>query len=283
MKEELKSEYRRWMRKQKWSPATIRHAMTFLDYLEKKGLDWENITLDSAEDFLLSQEEKGIKHQTLNGWIKQINRWFKFRGITPLIKYYPHEDTRRKIYIPDEKVKEILELKWGDIIDTRRNRAILYVLFSTGIRVSELVSLNIEDINFQLGFLTVQRGKGGKKRTVPLPSSTLKVLREYLKVRQETDPHALFTSSQGRMWDTTVRRIVKEAGERVGVPWLHPHAARHWRARKLLKEGVGINVVAEIMGHSDIKTTLIYLRPSEIEMEEDMRVKDTFFEKEVKV
>ena len=274
--------YRKWMMDQRWSPSTIRHALTFPRYLEKKGLDFEEISYESANEFLIKQYEKGVKEETLNGWIRQINRWFKFKGISPPLKYYPSKNRVKRIYIEDEKVKEILKLSWGDIISTRRNRAILFLLFGTGMRVSELVSLDIEDIHLAEGYVLIRRGKGGKTRTVPLPTSTIKVLEEYLVVRIPSDPHALFTSRRGRLWDVSIRRIVKEAGNRVGVPWLHPHAARHWRAKNLLKEGVMVSTVAEVLGHEDLKTTLGYLRQSMYELKEDLRKKDAFFEKEVK-
>ncbi len=281
MKKKLLEEYRRWMVGQGFSWSTIRHALTFIPYFERKGLDMENLTEEKVLDFFIQAREQGVKLGTINGWVRQIKRWARFRNIPMNIQRYRAYSLRDVKYIPDEKVEEILSLTWPDYVVNLRNRAVLWVLFSIGIRVSELVSLNWGDVEWDRRLIFIRAGKGNKSRKVPVPSSVITLLREYRKVQYKSDPHAVFTTKRGRMTDAMVRKIVKEAGIRVGIPWLHPHAARHWRAKNLLQQGVNLNVVQKILGHSNIKTTSLYLEASYQEVVMDVDEKDRFFKKEV--
>ena len=278
----IMEEYRQWMLVQGFSLSTIRHALTFIPYLEEKGLDMMRLTEEKALDFFIKAREQGVKLGTINGWVRQIKRWARFRGIPMNIQRYRSYTLRDIQYIPDEKVREILSLTWPDYVLNLRNKAILWVLFSTGIRVSELVSLNWGDIEWDRKLIYIRSGKGGKSRKVPVPQTVMDLLRRYRKVQYKTDPYAVFTSKQGRITDTSVRRIVKEAGTAVGLPWLHPHSARHWRAKNLLQQGVNLNVVQKILGHSNIKTTSLYLEATYQEVVMDVDKKDNFFKKGVK-
>ncbi len=281
MNEKLLAEYRRWMVGQGFSWSTIRHSLTFIPYLERKGLDMDHITEEKVLDFFIQVREQGTKLGTINGWVKQIKRWARFRDVPMNIRRYRAYTLRDIRYIPDEKVQQLLSLTWPDYVQNLRNRSILMVLFSTGIRVSELVSLNWGDVEWDRRLVFIRAGKGNKSRKVPVPFSVTKLLKEYREVQAKSDPHAVFTTKKSRITDATVRKIVKEAGKRVGLPWLHPHAARHWRAKNLLQQGVNLNVVQKILGHSNIKTTSIYLEASYQEVVLDVDEKDRFFKKEV--
>ena len=180
-------------------------------------------------------------------------------------------------YIPDETVMEMLNYEWRRYDLNLRNRAILWTIFSTGMRVSELVSLNWSDIDEERRLITIRHGKGNKSRKVPVPEKVIEMLNEYRKVRIKSDPRAVFTTQYGRINDMTIRRIFREVGDAVGFPRMHPHLARHWRAKNLLKQGVPINTVQKILGHANIKTTSIYLEASLDEVVIDIEEKDRFF------
>ncbi len=271
-------EYRKWMMAEGFSPSTIRHAMTFIPYLEKLGMDMNRPTYEKAMDFIAEQMDRGIGRTTINGWVKQLNRWFRFRGFNIHLKNYKVATIRETEYLPDEKVREMLELDWGRYDLTKRNQALLYLLFASGLRVSEVVSLNWKDIDWDRNLIIVRHGKGNKSRKVPVPHEVMERLRDYKEVRIRSDSKAVFTSAQGRLTDVSIRRIVKEAGRMVRCHIsIHPHLARHWRAKNLLAQGVNLNVVQKILGHSNIKTTSIYLDASYEEMVMDMEEKDRFF------
>ena len=151
----------------------------------------------------------------------------------------------------------------------RRDRAILELFYASGLRLSELVSLDLEDINLS-GRIARVAGKGGKERIVPFNNSTAKAIKAYLKDRSQldrpttsnqqptTDP--LFLNYQGgrlstRGVDRIVRRYAREAATRLGVS---PHALRHSFATHLLQAGADLRAIQELLGHSRLSTTQRY-------------------------
>lgn len=142
---------------------------------------------------------------------------------------------------------------------TKRDKAILEMLYSTGIRVSELVGLNLHD----LGDLDVRvLGKGNKERIVPIARRTVDCIDEYLISRQDMrkDDVPLFVSKNGRRLDrTSVWRIVKESSKKSGLKInVTPHTLRHSYATHLLENGADLRVIQELLGHADVGTTERY-------------------------
>ena len=282
MNSKLLEEYRRWMLGEGFSLSTIKHTLTFPNYLEKHGLDLMNLTDEKVTDFIIKAREEGVNLGTINGWIKQINRWARFRRLDLHLDFFRSEGVTDIEYIPDEIVMTMLEYEWRRYDLNLRNRAILWTLFSTGMRVSELISLNWTDIDSKRKLITIRHGKGNKSRKVPVPQKVIDILEQYKVVRIKSEPRAVFTSSFGRLTDVSVRRIFKEVGSSVGFPNMHPHLARHWRAKNLLKQQIPLNTVQKILGHSNIRTTSIYLEVSFDEIMLDIEEKDRFFSKNKK-
>jgi integrase/recombinase XerC len=150
-----------------------------------------------------------------------------------------------------------------------RDRLMLELLYSSGLRVSELVGLNIFDINTREQML-LARGKGKKERMVPVGSKAMAALETYLPLRSAVlaDTHiqteALFINSAGgRLTARSVGRIVKQIGSRLrGDTTLHPHSFRHAFATHLLSEGADLRAIQELLGHSSLSTTQKYTRVS---------------------
>lgn len=145
-----------------------------------------------------------------------------------------------------------------------RDKAILETLFSTGLRVSELVSLDREKIDFERGEISV-KGKGGKRRVVFLSKQAQKSLKKYLKKRDDTDPCLFARTKKGikpddlRLTARSIQRIVKKWTKRAGITKdVTPHTLRHQLGTDLLLGGADLRAVQEILGHSDISTTQIY-------------------------
>ncbi len=146
-----------------------------------------------------------------------------------------------------------------------RDAAMLEVLYATGIRVSELLSLKVEDLNLEVGYLTCM-GKGSKERLVPLGRKAIERLREYLgKVRPELARRAaastiLFTNRNGaKMTRQGFWKILKAHGANAGIKRrLSPHVLRHSFATHLLEHGADLRAVQMMLGHADISTTQIY-------------------------
>lgn len=141
----------------------------------------------------------------------------------------------------------------------RRDRAILELFYASGLRLSELVGLDLEDVNLS-GRVARVKGKGGKERIVPFNNSTAKALKAYLKDRSEAEGDALFLNyREGRLSTRSVDRIVRkyarEAATRLGVS---PHALRHSFATHLLQAGADLRAIQEMLGHSRLSTTQRY-------------------------
>ena len=162
---------------------------------------------------------------------------------------------RRPRRLPDapklSEIEDLLELAGGDSPLALRNRALLELLYSGGLRSAEAVGLDLTDVDFEREAVHVH-GKGGKERVVPLGEEAAHHLARYLRdgrpalARAAAD--ALFLSVRGRRLDTsTVRRLVR-----------HPHRLRHAFATHLLEGGADLRVIQELLGHSSLSTTQVY-------------------------
>ncbi len=153
----------------------------------------------------------------------------------------------------------------------RRDRAILELLYAAGLRVSELVGLNVEDVDPNDQMLRV-RGKGRKERVVPFGTKAQQALERYWPVRAELlrkahrsgEEKAVFLNYQGRRLTTrSVGRIVKKYARLVNLNWdLHPHALRHAFATHLLADGADLRAIQELLGHRSLSTTQKYTHAS---------------------
>ncbi len=150
-----------------------------------------------------------------------------------------------------------------------RNRAMFETLYSTGIRVSELTGLNLEDIEKEAGLVKV-RGKGNKQRLVPIGQKALKSIEDYRSAlaaagRTETGPEqALFLNNRfRRISSRSVARILRDLADRIGLPVpVSPHAFRHSFATHLLNGGADLRAVQKMLGHSSLSTTQRYTHVS---------------------
>lgn len=145
----------------------------------------------------------------------------------------------------------------------RRNIAIVYLFVYSGLRVSEVVSLNREDVVIgpRSGSVTVRKGKGNVSRTVPLPVEARIHLSEYLETRTDNHPALFLSNYRQRISVRSVQRVLEKFG-------VHPHKLRHTYCRELVGAGVDIATVAELAGHADINVTRRYAKPSPKELEQ---------------
>lgn len=146
-----------------------------------------------------------------------------------------------------------------------RDRAMLELLYATGIRVGELTGLNLGDVDLARGLAQVT-GKGDKQRVVPFGEEAAAAVSEWLEFgRAELagDTQAMFVGSRGgRIDQRQVRRIVERAGQRAGVEHVSPHTLRHTSATHMLEGGADLRVVQEMLGHTSLQTTQIYTHVS---------------------
>lgn len=153
--------------------------------------------------------------------------------------------------------------------------AIISMFIYTGIRKAELLNLKLADVDLENKTLFVRLGKGSKDRIIPLHYSLVETLSDYLKERDKRNKHCpyFFTSlhHDERISETAIRRLVVKLNKRSGIHF-YPHLLRHTFATLMLEGGCNLYALSKMMGHSDIKTTTIYLGASKAHLEEQMRM-----------
>lgn len=173
----------------------------------------------------------------------------------------PKLDKKLPIFLSEDEITKLLESPESDLMGLR-DRAIMEALYSTGSRVSELVGLSIQDVDFIGGVVKVY-GKGKKERLAPIGDKALRILRDYLDKRaltKTTQSTPLFTNrAGGRLTDRSVRRILDKYIRRTAIrEHISPHSLRHSFATHLLNRGADLRSVQELLGHANLSTTQIY-------------------------
>jgi tyrosine recombinase XerC len=173
----------------------------------------------------------------------------------------PRLERRLPAFLDERQVERLLEAPSAATWQGLRDRAMLEALYSTGIRVSELVGLNLDDLD-EISGTVIVRGKGKKERLCPIGGTALKVIRRYLSARPKTlrTPYALFVSQKRtrvtvRHVDRLLVRYVRGAGLPASVS---PHSLRHSFATHLLDRGADLRSVQELLGHASLSTTQVY-------------------------
>lgn len=178
----------------------------------------------------------------------------------------PKQEKKLPRFLEYEEVKRLLDAPPLDNWLGARDRAILEVLYSTGMRVSELVGLNMEDIDF-LGEVVHVRGKGKKERITPIGAAALQAIQHYMEFRNRRaqssgnfDSKVLFVNKHGRRLSTrSVRRKMDKYLKMAGLdPSVSPHTLRHSFATHMLNNGADLRSVQELLGHQSLSTTQIY-------------------------
>jgi len=281
------------------SELTIRnyehYLYRFLEFMEenqKSEPSAKNITLDKIRSYRLYLNRlKGTDEEQ----IKKITQNYHLIAIRAFLKYLAKRDIEslapEKIELADAKRKQVSFLESREIEDlfsaprefnnkkeevARRDEAILELLFSTGLRVSELCSLNRTQINAEKGEVFI-RGKGGKDRVVFVSPSATGAISAYLKTRK--DSHTpLFIHYGGvkdkegefmRLTPRSVQRLVSGYAKKVGITKrVTPHTLRHSFATDLLFNGADLRSVQEMLGHSSITTTQMYTHVTNKQLKE---------------
>jgi integrase/recombinase XerC len=177
----------------------------------------------------------------------------------------PKQDKRLPKFLELDQITKLLATPDDNTLLGARDRAMLEVLFSTGVRVSELVDLNFGDVEYEGRTIRV-RGKGKKQRTTPIGPTALTAVQKYLQLRRSDarsanfDQQALFVNKHGRRLSTrSVRRKLDKYLLQAGLdPSISPHTLRHSFATHMLANGADLRSVQELLGHQSISTTQIY-------------------------
>jgi integrase/recombinase XerC len=228
---------------------------------------------DDVRTYLSHLNEKQYSKATIARKLATLRSFYKFlvkrNQITsnPVVAVRtPKQDKKLPRFLEYEEVKRLLDTPPLDTWLGARDRAILETLYSTGIRVSELVALNMDDIDF-LGEVVHIRGKGKKERIAPIGSSALQVIQHYMEFRNKRaqnngnfDNKVLFVNKHGKRLSTrSVRRKMDKYLKMAGLdPVISPHTLRHSFATHMLNNGADLRSVQELLGHQSLSTTQVY-------------------------
>lgn len=241
----------------------------FLSFVDK---ELEDIATDDVRGYLVKLKRDGLSLPTINRKVIIIRSFFNYLRREGLIEANPFEGIKLG-KVPKPKPKSLTREEVISLIeatDDPKYRLIFLILYQSGLRVSEVLSLKVGDINVDLGRFSIV-GKGGKERYCFLSSETLGEYLDYLREKELKEGDILFPSSQrGKdlLSARTVQRKIKDYAQKAGIKKrIHPHLLRHSCAKHLLDDGVGLTYVKAYLGHEDIKTTEIYTTPDESSLE----------------
>ncbi|HCS72671.1 MAG TPA: site-specific tyrosine recombinase XerD [Clostridiales bacterium] len=245
----------------------------YINFLKSKAIkDIRNSSNAALVSYMLSLEKEGAASSTIHRKLSSIRSYYKYLLWNQLISKDPTANlvppkNQRKIpeALTFDEATRLLNQPNGNDAKSIRDKAMLELLYATGIRVSELISLNLEDINRQHAYLQCI-GQASRERIIPIPDSALQHLENYLHKARETlirkslDEKALFVNTHGkRMTRQGFWKIIKYYKETAEIDKdVTPQTLRHSFAVHLVEEGADIRSVQEILGHSDISTTQVY-------------------------
>ena len=233
----------------------------------KNGKQVADLTRADLRKWIASLSREGLAPASIARAVSATRGFFKFLMLDGHIKSHPAEDLdtpQRFSYLPKFLTEdEINRLFAAPDISTEegiRDRAVLEIMYATGLRVSELVNLKQTDVDLLAGLVRCH-GKGNKERRVPLGKSAIHWLQQYAAVKagygKQSSPNVFLY--RGRPFTRQIAwSMIKRHAERVGIKNVSPHTLRHSFATHLLQHGADSRSVQALLGHSDISTTQIY-------------------------
>ncbi len=240
-------------------------------FLKKNGTTVLKVSKNDILSFIEALKDHGYSISSMGRVVSTIRGLYRYLNYERIMSENPSENIsspRKWRSVPKAlSLKEVISLLEAKR-DNRyyiRDIAMLELMYSSGLRVSELISLKTSDINFESGFIRVL-GKGSKERLVPINEGVTKRIKEYFTSlrpdlkKDQDNPEHLFLSNRGRkitrqrFWQT-----LKEIGRITGIE-VTPHMIRHSFATHLLEGGADLRAVQKMLGHSDISTTQIYTK-----------------------
>lgn len=253
------------------------------EYLQQSGVtDLADVTTPVLQSYLMELEKVGRKPSTISRMLASMKALYAYlveqgicsrnpaRGLkSPRVEKKPPE------ILSQEEVLRLLEQPSSDAPKELRDKAMLELLYATGIRVSELISLQMEDVNLTLEYVVCRDGH--KERTIPFGATAKKALTVYLEkgrpelIREKGSSYFFTNCSGAAMSRQGFWKLIKQYGKAAGIACeITPHTLRHSFAAHLLGNGADLKSVQELLGHSDISSTQVYMQLS------DRRIREVY-------
>ena len=265
-----------------------RDLAKFQRYLRQRKIEQlRQVTQETVRSFLGSLHTLQLSSVSSARCLSAVRGWLRFLQEERVIEGHPALDiapARRGTRLPQtlsvQEVTALLDVPEHGTAEDRRDRVMLELLYATGLRVSELVSLELGQVNMEVGYLRVM-GKGSKQRIVPMGEPAQRLLAEYVQaIRPQLLKHrpsrVLFVSRRGSsLTRQACWKSLRQRAQRAGLTkTVSPHMLRHSFATHLLGGGADLRSVQTMLGHADIATTQIY---THVERERLKEVHATFF------
>lgn len=250
-----------------------RDLKQYNEYIESNKINYSKATEEDMKGYIKSLQEIGKKPSTISRCIASIRSFYQYELKNKKVKNDPTNsiqspkiEKRVPSVLTSQEVELLLEQPKDVDLKGVRDKAMLEFAYATGMRVTEIISLNISDVNLEEGYV-VCKGRGEKNRTIPLGKMSLKALKEYVEeardilVKDETIT-ALFVNVNGkRLTRQGFWKIIKYYKEQAHInKEITPHVLRHSFATHLLQNGADLKSIQAMLGHSDISSTQVYMQ-----------------------
>ena len=249
-----------------------RDLKQFKRYLEASEIHYNRVKEEDIKDYIKELQEEGKKASSISRCIASIRSFYQFILKRQKIKVDPTAniqspkiEKRVPSVLTSKEVELLLEQPKDVDLKGIRDKAMLEFAYATGMRVTEIISLNIDDVNLEEGYVTCKNGT--KQRNIPLGKLCLKALKEYIEESREIlikkeDEQALFVNINGtRLTRQGFWKIIKYYKEQAHITKdITPHVLRHSFATHLLQNGADLKAIQTMLGHSDISSTQVYMQ-----------------------
>lgn len=267
--------------------AYLRDASRLLDYLNGIGITADAATVDTLQGFMAALFDLGLSPRSMRRIVSGVRSFFRYLVLEGYIESNPaqvieppHIGQHLPQVLTVEEIDAMVAAINPESREATRDHALIETLYGCGLRVSELIALQIDKVNFAQGYVTV-RGKGNKERIVPMGQITADALTRWLEERESTqalklkpgEENYVFTSPRTGSRITRVRvfKIVKQLAEAAGIQKeISPHTLRHSFASHLLEGGANLRAIQQMLGHESITTTEIYIHIDRSRLREEI-------------
>lgn len=289
--DELIDDYERYLlidqgKSQNTIQSYMRDLKKFVTFINEQELvEINNINKDTIQLYIISLNKAGFAASTTNRMISTLKNFFHYLIREQKMDHNPMDliqGAKNRKHLPktlsSKEIDRLLDSPDAETNNGIRDRAILEVMYASGLRVSELTHLKMNELHLELGFIQTI-GKGDKERIIPIGEEALFWIKKYLEEvypvysKKSTDSTILFLTQRGKQFTRQgIWKNLKKYVNLAGIDYeVSPHILRHSFATHLLENGADLRMVQELLGHSDISTTQIYTHVSKQRLQEIYR------------
>lgn len=273
------------------SPNTLasyeRDILQFDKYFSEQGKKIFDLTKEDMQEYIDHLKEMGKSNSTISRSTASLKSFYRYLVNKKFAKENiaddieaPKVDRKEPLVLTSSEIEKLLEQPDLSELKGQRDKAMLEILYATGIRVTELVSLRIEDVNLSAGYIRVK--KKNSERHIPLGNRSLKCLKEYIEmvrpllIRTEEEKTLFINTNGQKMTRQGYWKILKQYKEQAKINKdITPHTIRHSFAVHMLQNGAEIKTVQELLGHTDVASTMMYTQMA------NNIAKDDYFKEEL--